>query len=73
MRCACSIQQNHQPGCLTYNRNLVLCADNLCFDGPDVQEGKRRSIARVTIPYAWTDTHTSLAVYGTCYGITCRG
>ena len=27
----------------------MLSADTLCLDGPDVQEGKRRSIARVTI------------------------
>ena len=27
----------------------MLGADTLCLDGPDVQEGKRRSIARVTI------------------------
>ncbi len=49
MRCVCSMQQNHPPGCLTYNRNIVLCADNPGLDGPDMQEGKRRSIARVTI------------------------
>ncbi len=49
MRCVCSMQQNHPPGCLTYNLNLYCVPITLCLDGPDVQEGKRRSIARVTI------------------------
>ena len=57
------MQQNHPPGCLTYNRNIVLCADNPGLDGLDVQEGKSRSIARVAIPFAWTDPHVSGCIW----------
>ena len=28
MRCVLWACQNHLPGCLTYNHNIVLCADN---------------------------------------------
>ena len=57
------MQQNHPPGCLTYNLNLYCVPITLCLDGPDVQEGKRRSIARVTIACDWTVPHISGCIW----------